>query len=185
MAIIGINTIVGGGATMPTSTPHIMLDETTESYVAPASEEIYRFGVYNTNNNTAADVEMGLYDITSGTDGATLVASATFTGGASSTWTTFDLVSPVALTDGNRYAVAIRFVDSFAVSRQYATFQQAASSTASTSPLDATWNDDTDATYDYSFYADTQAATGGSSPTDVNFSGSGRGILRGVQRGVG
>lgn len=110
----GVTDITGFAAnTLNSTEPHQL--NVTDTYTAPANREVYAVSVFANSTGTAGQqCEVGLYDITSLTtpyDGAELIASATITHGGSEEELTVNLGAPVALTEGNVYACAVRAID--------------------------------------------------------------------------
>lgn len=110
----GVTDITGFAAnTLNSTEPHQL--NVTDTYTATANREVYAVSVFANSTGTAGQqCEVGLYDITSLTtpyDGAELIASATITHGGSEEELTVNLGAPVALTEGNVYACAVRAID--------------------------------------------------------------------------
>ena len=172
MAIIGLNDITGLGAFSETSAGEQKLfDHSTFDYLAPASEEVFKFGVYRgTNGGDGNGIEFGLYDLGTGptTDGATLVATGTIASLTANAWNTVT-ITPVALTEGHYYAVAWRIVSATNITLYRASLTAGTSRHATltgSSALGATWDEGTDLAQKYAVYAETQAAS--STITDVD-----------------
>lgn len=80
---------------------------TDDVYTAGANEEAYIFYVYVQNNMTGIDLDVAIYDITSSSTAGTLVGQATVAGTSGGGWTSLELGTPIALTEGQKYAVAV------------------------------------------------------------------------------
>lgn len=104
---IGLNSSAGlFGATMLANSEHIIISGPTYSGVLPAGEQWTEIGFVD--RPTAGDVmEVGIYDITAGVSGATLIASENITTAGN---TGSQIVVPITAvgTSGNTYAVACR-----------------------------------------------------------------------------
>lgn len=136
---------------------HELMKQATELYTAPADEEVHRLGVYLGAN--AGDVEIGVYDVSSGVSGASKLGSATLTGSQSHSFNEID-VGPWSLTEGNDYAVAIRYISaSVSMYRKFYTNGVSRSNLAA-SALAASWTDNSTFSSLLCFYARTRAGTG-------------------------
>lgn len=162
MGVIGYNTIGGDNTSQSNTLNQILLDDAAYSYIAPASEEVFRLWFYcGLNLGDASGVEIGVYDISSGAASASLVASGTITGPlTASSWNSVD-ITPVALTESNTYAVALRLASATNITmyRDYDDGASSGSTLNGTSALAASWTDNSSGEYAFSFYAETQAGS--------------------------
>lgn len=160
MAIIGYNAIGGSNNNRDNTLTHLLLDNATYTYVAAASQEVFRFNFYvgASYDGDGSGVDVGLYDITGGTASATLVASANISLSVSQ-WNTAT-ITPVALTQGNTYAVALRIASATLVRTHsiYVGSALSSSSLTGTSALAASWTDDGNFSNVISMYAETRTS---------------------------
>lgn len=173
MGVIGNNAIGGSTPTYTNATTQRLIDAGAYDYVAPANEEVFRLWYYTGGLvGDGSGVEVGVYDITSGTNNASLVASGTITSLSANSWNSLDITG-VALTEGNTYAVAFRIVSATDVSSRstYVTGGASTSSLTGTSALAANWTDNGSSGEVASVYAETQVAASGltldSAPANV------------------
>lgn len=111
MAIIGINSISGLlGSAYPTTEQHYLSAITT--YVAEANQEIFQVGAFfNGSSSAGEELDVAVYDVTGLSapyDNAVLVAQQIVTSTGASSSPIVELPSPVALVEGNSYAVCVR-----------------------------------------------------------------------------
>ena len=171
MAIIGNNSVGGNSNSRTNSLPHMMIDNATYTYVAAANQEVFELNFY-VGSSYAGDgngVDVGVYDITSGTGGASLVASANVALSVNQ-WNT-TAITPVSLVEGNTYAVAVRVVSAtnVKVHSDYTGSAVSSSNLTGTSALASSWTDNGNSGNVISVYAETQAAAPSTSitPTDT------------------
>lgn len=161
MAIIGLNDPTGTGSiTDATTDVHKLLNGTGFTFTATAGIEVFKFGFQPGNGTTYASLQIGLYDVTSGADGAPLIASATVTAIAANTAVT-STISGVALTNGNIYAVGWRVISTGTMNRLFTTNACRQSSLTGSSALGGTWSDSSNLSQKYVVWAETQASTSG------------------------
>lgn len=163
MAIIGSNSIGGDSNNYTNTLTHRLIDNATYTYVAAANQEVFQVGFY-VGSSYAGDgsgVDVGVYDITGGTASATLVAS----GNVSLTANQWNIaaITPVALTEGNTYAVACRIVSATNVKTHsaYVGVAVSTSNLTGSSALAASWTDNGNNGDVFSVYAETQTAASG------------------------
>ncbi len=105
--VIGEDDIAGLANATDSASTKLRLMDGTHTYVAAASQEVFRLWAYqNSGNTTGNDVEVGVYDVTSGSSAATLITSGVISGDSNGAGWKFVEVAPVALVAGNTYAVA-------------------------------------------------------------------------------
>ena len=87
MAIIGYNSVGGSTPNNDNTKTQNLVDTATYTYVAAANQEVDELFFYcgTSGPGDGSGVEVGVYNITSGTASAPLVASGTITGLATST----------------------------------------------------------------------------------------------------
>lgn len=165
MAIIGLNDTTGlAGFGESNTQPHKLFDHATFDYLAPAGEEVFKFGAYIAGSGGDGNgIEFGLYDLGTGptTDGATLVATGTIASLTTNAWNTVT-ITPVALTEGHYYAVALRIVSATNITFYRASLTAGTSRHATltgSSALGATWDEGTNLEQKYALYAETQTAS--------------------------
>ena len=163
MAVIGKNTIGGSSRTDTNSRKQALVDHASFTYVAAANQEVFKvwFHVNNSYSGDGTGVEVAVYDITSGTASAPLVAQGTIASLTVSTWNSVE-ITPVGLTTGNTYAVALRIVSATSIKYETAYVGTAVSHSTldGTSALAATWTDNANNGDVPSVYAETQTASG-------------------------
>ncbi len=167
--VIGENDITGMSSDTASATESMRLMSGTHTYVAAANQEVFRLWAYqNLSDATGDAVEVGVYDITSGVDGATLVASGTIDGDANGArWRSVD-ITPVALTDGNTYAVAwsgggVNNKWSYRVTYNGNNSINRHSTLLNGAALPGTWTSGAAHGHRGAMYAETQSGSGGSS----------------------
>ena len=159
MGIIGTN-VVGGSTPTRTSAASQELVDGSGTYVSAADQEVFRVFFHVRAGGYVGDgsgVEVGVYNITSGTANAPLVASGTIGALTNGTWNTVD-ITPVTLTATDTYAVALRVLSATTISAN-STYVGTAVSTSSldgTSALAGTWTDSGTAGNVVSMYAETR-----------------------------
>ena len=171
MAIIGYNSVGGSTPNNDNTKTQNLVDTATYTYVAAANQEVDELFFYcgTSGPGDGSGVEVGVYNITSGTASAPLVASGTITGLATSTWGS-QTITPVALVEGDTYAVAFRIKSATSLSWRstYVSSGVSVSTLDGTSALAATWTDNANAGNVPSMYATTVTAAAGPVITDVN-----------------
>lgn len=166
MAIIGYNSVGGSAFNRTSATKQRLIDKSTYTYTAGANQEVFKFWyycgvVYNGDGN---GVELAVYDITGGVNGATKIASGTIATLATSSWNSVT-ITPVAMTQGNLYAIAVRVISSTNIYEHY-TYDSVAVSRSTldgTSAFASTWTDNANDGGVMSAYAETQTASTGTS----------------------
>jgi hypothetical protein len=141
----GVKGNTGSTSTTANTLTHRLFNNDRTAYKAKVSEEIYQFGVrVGTNVGGGSErVQIGLYDITSGTANASLVANAIFSTLSASQFNTIS-ITPVALVANSKYAIGIRSntTSSLTLYASYVTTPYAkTSSLVGSDPLQ-TWNFD-------------------------------------------
>ena len=171
MGIIGYNAIGGSNSNSTNATSHQLPDHSTYTYTAPVGQEVFKVWFYcgATYNGDGSGVEVGVYDITGGTNAGTLVASGTIATLTKSSWNSVT-ITPVALTSGNIYAVALRIISATNIKKHhtYLTNAVSESSITGTTVLAESWTDNANAGNVVSCYAETQAAVTSPTVDDVN-----------------
>lgn len=170
MATIGIDSSTGLGAVSETNaTAQALMNDTDYDYQAGANEQVFEVGFYcGTNVGDGAGVQIGVYDVTSGFATASLIASGTIASPSANALNTVG-ITPVALTNGNLYAIAKRIISATNVSmfRTFETNSCRNGSLTGTSALPSTWSDaGTQLSQRYAIFAHTQSSAASlSSPT--------------------
>lgn len=161
---IGIKGNTGSTATIANTTTHRLFNSGRATFLAKANTELHRFGIrIGTSTGSGSErVQIGVYDITSGTANSKLIANTTFSTLTSSQFNTID-ITPVALTAGNTYAISYRS-NSTATITVYSSYVTTPftriSSLTGDSPLTA-WDFDSGSTGDsrITVWADVRAIT--------------------------
>lgn len=164
MAIIGQNNVTGmGNDTLSTTTNHRMMSNSSYTLTAVAGEEVFKLWFYSSGAETAT-IEIGVYDITSGVSGASLIGSYSWVVPSSAGWRSHTLASAWSLTNGNTYAVAWCCTSGtiFSFQNKYVeSAGQSESSLTGSSSLASSWTASTTQDADYSVYAETQTSSAG------------------------
>jgi hypothetical protein len=146
-----------------------MLKAVAYKYTAGASEEVFKLWAYiGTSVGDGSGIEIGVYDVTGGIGSASKVASGTIATLSANAWNSVS-ITPVALTNGNTYAVAWRVISATNVSlytKYIGANTFSASSLTGSSALNASWTDNASGSSQFSIYAETQ--TSGPTLTDVD-----------------
>tara|TARA_R110002126_G_scaffold88849_1_gene212712 strand:+ start:2151 stop:3266 length:1116 start_codon:yes stop_codon:yes gene_type:complete len=171
MGVIGYSTIGATLENIDNSDRNLVIDNATYVYTAPASEQVFKLWFYvgAVYSGDASGVDIGVYDVTSGTNNAPLVASGNIPSMSLSSWNSVT-ITPVALTAGNLYAVGLRVVSATQVRSQYLYGAGASSLSVltGTSALPDPWDDVSGSSRIRSMYAETEAAASGPVITNVN-----------------
>jgi hypothetical protein len=163
MAIIGSNNEAGMSSTGRTdSSVQLLMDGLP--YTAVSGDEAFRVGLY-IGTGFGSDVEISLYDVTSGTASAPLAFSEVIPQAnlAPGSWNIQDMASPVALTPGNIYAVGLKINGSLAVSTFTKYLGNGCSTEALTgaSNFPALWSDVSTYNQEIGLYVETRTSGGG------------------------
>lgn len=170
MAIIG-NNATASAISLTSTSPQVLSDHATYRYQSTASQEVFRLSCYiGANVGDGTGVTIAVYDLGTGpaTDGATKICEADIATLTGSAWNTV-AITPVALTENNYYAVAVKVNSATNVSLHRAVLTGGVNRHATltgAAEFDAVWDEGTDLGYTYSVYAETQAAS--STITDVD-----------------
>lgn len=185
MAIIGYNSIGGSTPTRTSASNQGLIDAGAYDYVAAADQEVFRLWIYIGGLvGDGSGVELGVYDISSGTASAPVVAgtAATISSLTANSWNSVTITA-VALTEANTYAIGYRVVSTTDVSLRstYVTGGASLSSLTGSSALAATWTDNASSGDVISMYAETQTAASGltldSSPAGLKNQEQGSSVL--------
>lgn len=167
--VIGLDDTTGLGGTSYNTTNAQLLMDGYNTFTASADQEIISVGLHHIEPFPIdpGQIEVGVYDITSGVNGASLISSETISVPASAGRTMINLSSPAAIVSGNEYAVGWRIVDDYvAIPRSYENAACSNSNSDGSTALDSSFDDaGTSLNQRHAVFAEVYESTGGGSAT--------------------